>query len=210
MIGIIDYGMGNLGSVSNACRFLAMDARIITAPAEMNGCDAIVLPGQGAFGDAMAHLNRSGFTPAIRAWLQAGRPYLGLCLGLQLLCASSEEAPGVAGLGWLAGTVRRFRLPPEYKVPHIGWNRVRQRQPRCPLWPDIGDGAFFYFVHSYYVDTPEIDRVAGVTEYGIEFTSVVWAGHVMAVQFHPEKSQQDGLRMLRNFSAWMKAGAVPA
>jgi len=200
MIGIIDYGMGNLGSVSNACRFLGMDARILSRPAEVAECRALILPGVGAFGDCMEHLERHGFVPVIRDWIAADRPFLGICLGLQLLYEGSEESPGVAGLGVLPGTIRRFALPREWKVPQIGWNGVRQAQQGCPLFKGIPDGAFFYFVHSYYAEKSGV--AAGVTSYGLDYASVVWKGSMMAVQFHPEKSQKLGLRMLANFGEW--------
>jgi imidazole glycerol phosphate synthase glutamine amidotransferase subunit len=200
MIGIIDYGMGNLGSVSNACAFLQMNARVISAPAEMEACCGVILPGVGGFGDCMRHLDEHGFVEPVSAWIGEDRPFLGICLGLQVLFAESEEAPGVPGLGVFPGRVRRFELGPEYKVPQIGWNRVGQVAPGCPLFRDIEDGRHFYFVHSYYVDTPEDGLPAGRTSYGIDYTSAVWKGNVAAVQFHPEKSQKEGLQMLRNFN----------
>ena len=129
MIGIIDYGMGNLGSVSNACRFLGLPCSILSSPQEMDRCRAVILPGVGAFGDCMKNLAGHGFVEAVRQWVEAGRPFLGICLGLQLLYENSEESPGVAGLGLEPGTVRRFALPAEFKVPQIGWNRV---------WQEIG------------------------------------------------------------------------
>lgn len=208
MIGIIDYGMGNLGSVTNACAFLEMDARVIKTPGDMDACTGVILPGVGGFGDCMRHLAEHGFVDPVRTWIGNDRPFLGICLGLQVLFAESEEAPGVPGLGLFPGCVRRFDLGPEYKVPQIGWNRVAQAAPDGPLFEGIDDGRHFYFVHSYYVDTPEPGLCAGVTSYGIDYTSAVWRGSVAAVQFHPEKSQRDGLRMLRNYSKLTeKAGA---
>ncbi|NCC52513.1 MAG: imidazole glycerol phosphate synthase subunit HisH [Spartobacteria bacterium] len=204
MIGIIDYGMGNLGSVENACRFLELDARIVTRPEEMAVCDAVILPGVGAFADCMAHLREHGFVGAITSWIEQGRPFLGICLGLQALFESSEESPGARGLGIFAGSVKRFRLPKEFKVPQIGWNQVVQREKECPLFAGVRDGAFFYFVHSFYVDPDDKTLVAGVTDYGLEYTSAVWRDNVMAVQFHPEKSHDAGIGMLRNFSGWLK------
>lgn len=202
MIGIIDYGMGNLGSVRNACRFLGLDAEVHERPDRLDACRALILPGVGAFGDCRAHLDAHGFTEPLRAWIAADRPLLGICLGMQLLFESSEESPGVAGLGALPGVVRRFRLPPEYKVPQMGWNRVRFRAPACPLFEGGVDESYFYFVHSFYCDPAEPSDVAGTTSYGIDYASVVCRGNVMAVQFHPEKSQAIGLRMLRAFGAW--------
>jgi glutamine amidotransferase len=149
----------------------------------------------------MEHLNEHGFSDAIRSAVAEGKPYLGMCLGLQVLFRESEESPGAEGLGILPGTVKRFQRPAEYKIPQIGWNGVRQVKPECALFKSIDDGAFFYFVHSYYVEPSDPDLVAGVTDYGGEYCSAVWKDNVMAVQFHPEKSQKDGLQMLRNFGS---------
>jgi glutamine amidotransferase len=200
-IGIIDYGMGNLGSVSNACRFLGLDAEIITAPGQMDVCRAVILPGVGAFGDCMAHLTEHGFVEPIRRWIADGRPFMGICLGLQALFQSSEETPGVEGLGVFKGSVKKFQLDRELKVPQIGWNAVQQKRPDCPAFAGIEDSTYFYFVHSFYV-APEDDAiVAGETDYGIRYCSAVWKDNVFAAQFHPEKSQAAGLQMLRNFAS---------
>ncbi len=204
MIGIIDYGMGNLGSVSNAFRFLNLDAQIITRKEEMAQCRAILLPGVGAFGDCMRHLVEHDFVEAIRNWVALGKPMMGICLGLQALFDSSEETPGVDGLGILPGSVKRFDLPRELKVPQIGWNRVDEVQPDCPMFEGIESGSFFYLVHSFYVCPEEASVMAGKTEYGIEYCSCVWKDNLFATQFHPEKSQSVGLRMLQNFEAWAK------
>jgi len=205
MIGIIDYGMGNLGSVSNACRFLGLNAKIITRKQEMDSCRAVVLPGVGAFGDCMNHLVEHDFINAIEDWIQAGKPLMGICLGLQALFGSSEESPDVPGLGIFPGTVKRFDLPKELKVPQIGWNRIIEVQPDCPMFEGVDDGSFFYLVHSYYVCPEDESIIAGKTEYGIEYCSCAWKDNVFATQFHPEKSQVAGLRMLRNFWDWADA-----
>lgn len=205
MIGIIDYGMGNLGSVLNACRFLDIDAKIIARKQEMEDCRAVILPGVGAFGDCMEHLAEHDFTGVIRNWVAAGKPLMGICLGLQALFESSEESPGVEGLGLFKGTVKRFELPAELKVPQIGWNRMRKMLPECPMFEGIADEAFFYLVHSYYVVPDDSSIVAGTTDYGIEYCTCVWSGSVFATQFHPEKSQATGLRMLRNFRIWAES-----
>ena len=205
MIGIIDYGMGNLGSVSNACRFLGLDAKIITRKQEMDSCRAVVLPGVGAFGDCMGHLVEHDFVSAIKEWVQAGKPFMGICLGLQALFDSSEESPDVPGLGIFPGTVKRFDLPRELKVPQIGWNRIIEVQPDCPMFGGIDNGSFFYLVHSYYVCPADESIIAGKTEYGIDYCSCVWKDNVFATQFHPEKSQDAGLRMFRNFWDWADA-----
>ncbi len=205
MIGIIDYGMGNLGSVSNACRFLGLDAKIITHRQEMDSCRAVVLPGVGAFGDCMKHLAEHDFVSAIEDWVQAGKPFMGICLGLQALFDSSDESPGIPGLGIFPGTVKRFDLPNELKVPQIGWNRINEVQPDCPMFDGIANGSFFYLVHSYYVCPDDKSIVAGETEYGIDYCTCIWKDSVFATQFHPEKSQAAGLRMLRNFWDWAEA-----
>lgn len=199
MIGIIDYGMGNLGSVVNACRFLGIPAEIIASPESMRSCRGVILPGVGSFGDCMAHLDAHGFTPELRAWIGNDRPFLGICLGLQALFASSEESPGVEGLGVIPGAVRRFQIDPALKVPQMGWNGVRQTLAGDPMFKGIPDGSYFYFVHSYYAAPQDEGVVAGRTDYGAEYCSAVRKGRAFAVQFHPEKSQSVGLRMLRNF-----------
>ncbi|AKJ65185.1 imidazole glycerol phosphate synthase subunit HisH [Kiritimatiella glycovorans] len=206
MIGIIDYNMGNLGSVSNACRYLGAEPRLVRQPGDMEDCAGVILPGVGAFGDCMRHLRANGFVDPIRDWIGAGRPFLGICLGLQVLFEGSEESPAEPGLGLLSGAVRRFRFEhgqweghTRLKVPQIGWNRVRQAKSGDPMFAGIGDDAFFYLVHSYYVDPEDPALAAGWTHYGIEYASAVRHRNVFAVQFHPEKSQQAGLAMLRNY-----------
>ena len=202
MIGIVDYGMGNLGSVMNACRFLNLDARIITEPDELATCCGLILPGVGAFGDCMEHLAVHGFVEASRTWIAAGKPFLGICVGLQALFEGSDESPGVAGLGVLKGRVRKFVPIADCKVPQIGWNRVRFQQPACPLFQKIPDQTYFYFVHSFYAEIADITVTAGVSDYaGVTYAAAVWRDNLMGVQFHPEKSQQWGLQMLKNFGA---------
>jgi len=200
MIGILDYGMGNLGSVRNACAFLELDADLIRTPAEMAGCSAVILPGVGGFADCMRHLEGEGFLDPIRSWIADDKPFLGICLGLQILFESSEEAPEVPGLAVLKGRVRKFEEGPGRKVPQIGWNRVEQIATACPLFDSIPSNTHFYFVHSYFAEPAEPNAVAGVTGYGKKYASVVWRNKMMAVQFHPEKSQRSGLQLLRNFN----------
>ena len=203
MIGVIDYGMGNLGSVANALAFLDAPARVLKGPDEMADCRALILPGVGAFGDCMANLGQWGYVDPLREWMAADKPLLGICLGLQMLCESSEESPGVEGFGAVPSPVVKFAGGAGLKVPQIGWNRVRRAPGRdeCPLFRGIPDGTYFYFVHSFYLPGAA-GWDAGLTEYGVEYASAVWRGRTAAVQFHPEKSQQAGLRMLKNFVDW--------
>lgn len=205
MIGIIDYGMGNLGSVTNAFKFLELDAKIVSRKQEMEDCRALLLPGVGAFGDCMAHLVEHDFVDPITRWVDSGKPMMGICLGLQALFQSSEESPGVPGLGLFEGTVKKFDLPKELKVPQIGWNRMTEIKSDCPMFEGIDDESFFYLVHSYYVcpDNPSV--IAGQTDYGIQYCSAIWKDNVFATQFHPEKSQEAGLRMLKNFWNWAES-----
>ncbi|MBS0265108.1 MAG: imidazole glycerol phosphate synthase subunit HisH [Planctomycetes bacterium] len=199
MIQIVDYGMGNLRSVQKAFEKLAVDAEICTDPAKIAGCDKLILPGVGAFRDAIAELRQHGFVDAIQQHIAAGKPFLGICLGLQLLFDVSYEDGEWEGLGILPGKVVRFPESPELKVPHMGWNRVAAT-PGCPLFANIPPESYFYFVHSYYVVPNDSAVVAGRTDYGQTFTSVVQRGNMFATQFHPEKSQKLGLQLLKNFA----------
>lgn len=203
LIGIVDYGMGNLGSVRNACDFIGLPARVLSTPEEMDSCRAIILPGVGAFGDCMNHLREHGFDTAVREWINADKPFLGICLGLQVLYESSEESPGICGLGILPGQVRRFSTAAHLKIPQIGWNKVRWTQPSSPLFAGIPTETYFYFVHSYYVPKRDRAEEAATTSYGVEYVSAVCRRRMAAVQFHPEKSQHWGIRLLHNFAQWI-------
>ena len=200
MIQIVDYGMGNLRSVQKAFEKLAVAAEICTNPADVKKCDRLILPGVGAFRDAIAELRRQGFVEPIKAHIAADKPFLGICLGLQLLFDVSYEDGTWEGLGLVPGKVVRFPESPDLKVPHMGWNRVATAAD-CPLFTGIPPDSFFYFVHSYHVVPDDAGAVAGRTEYGQTFTSVVQRGNMFATQFHPEKSQTLGLQLLANFAA---------
>ncbi len=201
MIAIVNYGMGNLRSVQKALEHLGATAHITSEPADLRAADAVVLPGVGAFGAAMQRLDESGLTPALRRVIESGKPFLGICLGLQLLFESSSESPGVSGLGVLKGRVVGFAETPDFpmRVPHMGWSRLRLAQPDSPLWRGVPDGAYVYFVHSYYPAPDDNGVITAYCDYGLRFACAVGAGNLHAVQFHPEKSSDTGLHILRNF-----------
>jgi glutamine amidotransferase len=198
VIAIVDYGRGNLGSVEKAFERLGMAAVVTDDPGVVADAEAVVLPGDGAFHDAMATLDRLGLIPALRRAIAAGHPFLGICLGYQLLFSTSEEFGQGRGLDLIPGRVARF--PPGRKIPHMGWNRV-YHGGRLRLFADIPEGAHFYFVHSYY---PEVGAPDGLSaawcDYGLRFAAAVERPPIYATQFHPEKSQRWGLRLLENFA----------
>lgn len=199
-VAIIDYQMGNLRSVQKGFEKVGHRAIITSDARELATAERIVLPGVGAFGDAMAELQRRDLVSPIRDAIDSGKPFLGICLGLQLLFDVGYEGGQFEGLGILRGKVVRFDVPRELKVPHMGWNRgaiVR----RAPVLEGIADGTFFYFVHSYYVVPEDRGVVAIETEYGHPFCAAVWRDNLVATQFHPEKSQAAGLKLLANFAA---------
>jgi len=208
-IAVVDYGMGNLRSVVNALQAVCdvRDRVVLTSdPGQLRSADRVVFPGQGAAGDCMRAIDDYGLREAI-VDAAARRPFLGICMGLQVLIEHSEENKGTDCLGYLPGRVRYFgdqhrdadgsRL----KVPHMGWNRVARTRDH-PLWRSIADGSRFYFVHSYYLDEPDAGLVAANTDYGFAFTSVIARDNLFALQCHPEKSADAGLQLLRNFVAW--------
>lgn len=199
MIGIVDYGMGNLRSVQKACEKIGVAARICTRPDDLGDCTHMILPGVGAFRDAIDELRRQQFVEPIKAHIAADKPFLGVCLGLQMLFDVSYEDGTWDGLGVLAGKVVRFADVPGLKVPHMGWNRV-EPTGGVPILAGIPQDAYFYFVHSYYVVPEDESVVAARTDYGGPFASMVARGRLFATQFHPEKSQQLGLQLLRNFA----------
>jgi len=197
MIAIIDYGMSNLRSVRHAFEALGADARIVDSPAALRNARALVLPGDGAFGPAMENLRAYGWLEPLRAAIERGVPFLGICLGMQLLFDSSKENGAHRGLGILRGTVKKFPSAAG-KIPHIGWNQL-QIQANSKFLAGLAQNTFVYFVHSYYCDARDKNVIAARAEYGISFTSVVEADNVWGAQFHPEKSGADGLQMLGNF-----------
>jgi glutamine amidotransferase len=185
-------------SVEKALVRVGGDVRVVTGSDGVRAADAVVLPGVGAFGDCLRNLAALDLVDAVREFVASQRPFLGICLGFQALFQSSEEAPGVTGLGVFAGTVPRF-AGGALKVPHMGWNTLRIRQTDCPLLQGVNDGSFTYFVHSYYCRPKDAALVCASTDYGVEFCSMLWSGNVFATQFHPEKSLAVGLTMLENF-----------
>jgi glutamine amidotransferase len=195
MIAIVDYGIGNLGSAAKAFRHVGAETVLSGDPAVLGRADTLVLPGDGAFGAAMDELRRRDLLPVLKEAVDQGRTLLGICVGMQLLFEHSEEHGSHRGLGLLPGRVRRFKgdLP----VPHMGWNRLRRRQ-RHILLEGLEDGAHVYFVHSYYCEAQK-DVTIATSDYGIDFAAIVGRGNVLGVQFHPEKSQAVGLRMIDNF-----------
>ncbi len=196
MIAIADYGAGNVRSVSNAIARLGHQAKIITEPSEVGNAKAIIVPGVGSAADAMANLRTLKLAESIKLWIAEGRPFLGVCIGLQILLTASEEGGWCECLGIIPGWVRR--LPQGLKIPHMGWNQVKQKVTH-PVFDGIPDRANFYFLHSYYVDPADRSLIIGETEYGISVCSVIATGNLIATQFHPEKSGESGLKIYDNF-----------
>ena len=198
MIALIDYNMGNLFSVTQAFKYCGETPRIVTDAAELMKFDAAVLPGVGNFGEGMLRLRESGLAEKVIEFAQTGRPLLGICLGMQMLLGESDEAPGATGLNLIPGKVRRF---PEMglKVPQIGWNDVAFKQASVPVLAGLEDKSFFYFVHSYYVCPDDAGAVIGETEYGVRYASIIGRDNIYGCQFHPEKSQNCGLQIVKNF-----------
>ncbi|MDA7506589.1 imidazole glycerol phosphate synthase subunit HisH [Akkermansiaceae bacterium] len=198
-LGMIDYGRGNLRSVMNACRALGHEPFLVTKPEDLEGLTHIVFPGQGAFGDCMESLARLELINPLRSWIEADRPYFGICVGFQLLFHASEESPGIAGLGVIDGECRRFKSK-DVKIPHMGWNDVSIKHVSSPLWAGFEGDPYFYFVHSFYPVAENESDVAATCHYGDEtFCAAIERGNLLATQFHPEKSQHTGLKLLNNF-----------
>ncbi len=200
MIGLIDYGSGNLRSVHKALLKAGAEVEVARGPAELAEVRALVLPGVGAFDDCIHALDKQGLLEACRQFIQSGRPFLGICVGYQALFERSQEFNSRAsGLGIFKGAVVRFSDKAGLKIPQIGWNQLELVQPACPLYRGIAPGSYVYFVHSFFPRPAEASIVATRTVYGESFASSVWRDNVFATQFHPEKSQNVGLRLLRNF-----------
>ncbi|MCA9119857.1 MAG: imidazole glycerol phosphate synthase subunit HisH [Planctomycetaceae bacterium] len=199
MIAIIDYQMGNLRSVQKALEKVGHAAEITSDPRVLAQADKIILPGVGAFRDAISELRSRDLVSPIKDAIDASKPFLGICLGLQLLFDVSYEDGEYEGLGIVSGEVVRFNVPPEFKVPHMGWNQAKIVR-RAPILEGIGEGSHFYFVHSYYVVPQDRALVAIEAAYPDPFCAMLWRDNLFATQFHPEKSQADGLRLLKNFA----------
>ncbi len=202
VIALLDYGSGNLRSVEKALRKVGADLLVTTRPESLRDARAIVLPGVGAFDDCISAMQRQELLGALREFIQTGKPFLGICVGYQALFEKSEEFNScAAGLGIFGGKVVRFTARPGLKIPQIGWNQLEITRPDCPLYKGIADGSHVYFVHSFYPQPTDPSIVATRTDYGDPFASSVWRDNVFATQFHPEKSQAVGLRLLKNFVA---------
>ena len=198
MIAIIDYDAGNIKSVEKALLLLGQDVKITSDAEEILHADKVVLPGVGAFGDAMTNLKKKGLDQVIRQVAESGTPFLGICLGLQLLFERSDEAPGVEGLGILKGEIRKIPQQEGLKIPHMGWNSLHLEH-NGRLLQGIKEGSYVYFVHSYYLRAEEEEIVKASTEYSTHIHASVEKGNVFACQFHPEKSSEVGLKILKNF-----------
>jgi glutamine amidotransferase len=197
-IVIIDYGMGNLRNVQRGFERIGLEAKLTRNKKEIERASAIILPGVGAFKDCMKNLEKYGLIEPLLRSIEKGKPYLGICLGLQILFSESEEFGSHKGLGLIKGRVVKFKPDPEHKVPHMGWNTVEIKR-EVPVLQGIGNGDFFYFVHSYYVVPEEDQWISTLTDYGKPFVSSISKENLFGTQFHPEKSQHKGLRVLENF-----------
>ncbi len=200
MIALLDYGAGNLRSVEKALRYVGGDVRLVQSPDGMKDASAVVLPGVGAFDDCVNAMQRQELLEASREFINTGRPFLGICVGYQAMFERSEEFDSrAAGLGLFKGSVVRFPDGQGLKIPQIGWNQIEIVKPECPIFQGVENGSYVYFVHSYYPQTEDDSIVACRTTYGVDFASAVWRDNIFATQFHPEKSQKVGLKILENF-----------
>ena len=199
MTGIIDYGAGNLKSLCNTLEAIGADQKLIRQPDDLDGIKTIIFPGVGAFGDCARHLENQELIKPLREWIQQDRPFLGICIGFQMLFEGSDESPGCSGLGVLPGQVVRFPDIRGMKVPHMGWNQLDLKDKDDCAWNGLGESPYFYFVHSYFPQPVNESIIASTTPYGNSFVSSVRRGRLLATQFHPEKSQSAGSRLIRNF-----------
>lgn len=201
-VGIVDYGGGNLRSVANALRATGHEPVIVAEPSQAEGCSHLLLPGQGEFGDTMGRLEERGLAAFLSRWIAEDRPYFGICVGYQILFDSSDEAPGVRGLGVFPGRVRRFDDEVGIKIPHMGWNSAKATRGETPVWQGLGEDPYFYYIHSFFPVPGDSSAVVAETTHGSQsFAGAVERGRLFACQFHPEKSQEAGLRLIRNFLA---------
>ena len=199
MIGVIDYGAGNLRSVCNSLKKLSVNSKLIRSPEDIKDISSIIFPGVGSFGDSSEQLKKQRLFDPIKSWLKEDRPFLGICIGFQMLFEKSDESPNSDGFGIIPGKVVRFPEENLLKVPHMGWNEVKFENSSDPIWQGIKTSTHFYFVHSYYPEPLESNSVSSITSYGLEFASSVRSGNIFGTQFHPEKSQAAGLKLISNF-----------
>ena len=199
MIGVIDYGAGNLRSVCNSLKKLSVNSTLIRSPEDIKDISSIIFPGVGSFGDSSEQLKKQRLFDPIKSWLKEDRPFLGICIGFQMLFEKSDESPNSDGFGIIRGKVVRFPEENLLKVPHMGWNEIKFENSSDPIWQGIKTSTHFYFVHSYYPEPLESNSVSSITSYGLEFASSVRCGNIFGTQFHPEKSQAAGLKLISNF-----------
>ncbi|MBR2108466.1 MAG: imidazole glycerol phosphate synthase subunit HisH [Ruminococcus sp.] len=199
MIAVIDYGGGNIQSVYKALKFIGCECKITCDKNEIINADGAILPGQGSFGDCVESMRKNGIDEAVNQFINSGKPFLGICVGLQLLFENSEETPETAGLGIFKGKIKKIPNGEGLKIPHMGWNSIRILNNEG-IFSGIEDNSYVYFVHSYYLDAEDKNIVSAQTEYGVKIDAAVCRGNVTATQFHPEKSGDTGLKMLRNFA----------
>lgn len=198
-IGVIDYGGGNLQNVLNTLKFVGAEGQLVSAAADLDSVDRLIFPGVGAFGDCIEHIDKQGLREPIVKWLEEDRPFFGICLGYQILFEGSEECPDAKGLGFIKGQVVKFPTGTDLKVPHMGWNQVNPVDPSDPIWADCEDPLYLYFVHSFYPKPDDMKLASSLTNYGHDFASSITTGNVFAAQFHPERSQDAGIQLIRNF-----------
>ncbi|MFK7849751.1 MAG: imidazole glycerol phosphate synthase subunit HisH [Akkermansiaceae bacterium] len=199
-IGLIDFGGGNLRSVQNAIHALGFEPKVVSDPVELDGVSHLILPGQGEFGDVMSQLEKRDLVEPLKKWISAGKPYFGICVGFQILFEGSDEAPNTAGLGVVGGRCVRFKDTEGKKIPQMGWNAAVPESPDSKFWKGLGKAPYFYFVHSYFPVPEDSSWAVSITNYaGEKFVASVERGEVLACQFHPEKSQDAGLALMKNF-----------